>query len=333
MAKIHVLGAGIIGIWQALALCRRGNQVSLWDPAGVPSQTSASTLAGAMLSPFCEAEAGHEVIRELGIASLEIWRKSYPATVFAGSLVLAPARDQADLRRFASVTGGHRWLDAGEIAKLEPALSDRFPAALFFAGEAHLDPQATLAALTKEAASEGVQLRNEAIVDPESSADWVIDCRGIAAKDQLRSLRGVRGERLIIECADVTFQRPIRMLHPRISLYVVPWTGRRFMIGATVIESEDMGAPTLRSVLELLNGAYALLPEFGEARIVDMAANLRPAFPDNLPKIIARDRRIFVNGLFRHGFLLAPILAQLTADYIEHGSRRDGVVFEDQGEW
>src|SRR6185437_3555369 len=101
------------------------------------------------------------------------------------------------------------------------------------------------------------------------------------------------------------------------SFYIVPWPEGRFMIGATVIESEDRGAPTVRSALELLGGAYALSPEFGEARILSIAANLRPAFPDNLPKIIVKDRRIFVNGLFRHGFLLSPILAQLTADYIE----------------
>jgi glycine oxidase len=105
------------------------------------------------------------------------------------------------------------------------------------------------------------------------------------------------------------------------------------MIGATVIESDDMGPPTLRSALELLGAAYALLPAFGEARIIDIAAGVRPAFPDNTPKILVRGHRIFVNGMYRHGFLLSPILAQLTADYIEGGAMRDGVVFEDHGEW
>ena len=67
MAKIDVLGAGIVGVWQSLTLQRRGHQVSLFEPAGIPSRAAASRLAGAMLAPFCEAEAGHEVIRELGI--------------------------------------------------------------------------------------------------------------------------------------------------------------------------------------------------------------------------------------------------------------------------
>ena len=56
------------------------------------------------------------------------------------------------------------------------------------------------------------------------------------------------------------------------------------MIGATSIESEDRGV-TLRSALELLSAAYALHPAFGEARIVEFGAGLRPAYPDNLPRI------------------------------------------------
>jgi glycine oxidase len=333
MAKIHVLGAGIVGICQALILQRRGNQVTLWDPAGIPSRASASRLAGAMLGPFCEAEAGHEIIRELGIASLPIWRGLYAGAEFSGSLVTATARDQADLRRFAAVTSGHRWLGADEIDQLEPALAGRFPAALFYSEEGHMDPEAALAALAGDLVREGVELREEAPGSSENLGDWVVDCRGIAARDELKTLRGVRGERVIIECPEVRLERAIRLLHPRTPLYIVPWGRGRFMVGATLIESEDKGEPTVRSILELLGGAYALLPELGEARILDIAANIRPAFPDNLPKIIVRGRRIFVNGLYRHGFLLSPILARLTADYIEQGLRRDGVVFEDHGEW
>jgi glycine oxidase len=114
---------------------------------------------------------------------------------------------------------------------------------------------------------------------------------------------------------------------------MVPWPGQRFMIGATVIESDDVGSPTLRSAAELLSAAYSLSPSLGEAKIVDIAAGVRPSFPDNTPKIIVRGRRIFVNGLYRHGFLVSPILAQAAADYIENGSMRTGVVFEDHGEW
>ena len=101
------------------------------------------------------------------------------------------------------------------------------------------------------------------------------------------------------------------------------------MIGATVIESEETGAVTLRSALDLLAAAYALDPAFAEAEIVRQGAGARPAFPDNRPRIISRNSYIFVNGLYRHGFLLAPALAELVAAYIETGATHPEVFLAD----
>jgi glycine oxidase len=109
-------------------------------------------------------------------------------------------------------------------------------------------------------------------------------------------------------------------LHPRFPLYVVPWGKGVYMIGATVIESEEAGFITLRSALDLLSAAYALEPAFSEAEIVLQGAGVRPAFPDNRPRIMVGGRYIYVNGLYRHGFLLAPAMAELVADHIETGA-------------
>jgi glycine oxidase len=130
----------------------------------------------------------------------------------------------------------------------------------------------------------------------------------------------VRGERLIVRTREIGFRRPVRFLHPRQSIYVVPWGDGLHMVGATVIESDDTGPITVRSALELLGMAYALHPAFGEAQIVDAGAGVRPAFADNVPKIIVRGQTIHVNGLYRHGFLLAPALAELVANYLESGA-------------
>jgi glycine oxidase len=333
MAKIDVLGAGITGLWQALTLARRGHRVALRDPAGLPSPASASALAGAMLAPYCEGEAGHELIRALGIESRGLWLAAYPGAKRAGSLALALPRDQAEIQRFASMTTGRRLLAEPEIASLEPALAGRFSRALYFEEEAHVEPAIAMADVLRMAEEAGLARGDSAAARDANPANWIVDCRGLAARDQLKTLRAVRGERLVIETGDVTLNRPIRLLHPRIPFYLVPWSRHRFMAGATIIESDDNGPATLRSVLELAGAAYSLHPAFAEARIISLDAGLRPAFPDNLPKIVARGRRIFVNGLYRHGFLLAPILASLTADYIETGRKREGVVFEDRGEW
>ena len=88
------------------------------------------------------------------------------------------------------------------------------------------------------------------------------------------------------------------------------------MLGATMLESNDRRRATVRSVLELLSAAYALHPAFGEAEIIEIGVDARPAFPDNLPRLRIRNGILFVNGLYRHGFLLAPTLARMTADYL-----------------
>jgi glycine oxidase len=331
ITRIDVVGAGIFGLWQAFFIRRQGHSVTLWDSAGIPGGQAASRLAGAMLAPFCEGEPGHEVAHALGLESIPLWQELYPGFVKTGTLVVAAARDYAELRRFAAQTSGHKLADAVEIATLEPALEGRFREGLFFEGEGHIEPATAMEFLAAEAARLGIELHANA--HDGNSADWIVDCRGLGARPDLKTLRGVRGERIIVECPEVTLHRPVRLLHPRIPFYIVPWSGHRFMIGATLIESEDSGPPSLRSAAELMSCAYALIPALGEARILDIAAGVRPSFPDNTPKIIVRDRRIAVNGSYRHGFLAAPILAKLTADYIEKGAMREGVVFADHGEW
>ena len=88
------------------------------------------------------------------------------------------------------------------------------------------------------------------------------------------------------------------------------------MVGATMIERADDGPVTARSLMELLNAAYALHPAFGEARVIEMAAGVRPAYADNMPRIEESGGTLFVTGFYRHGFLLAPALAQRAAKRI-----------------
>ena len=117
-----------------------------------------------------------------------------------------------------------------------------------------------------------------------------------------------------VRTREVSFTRTVRLLHPRIPLYVVPRANGEFMIGATMIESAEKGAVSVRSAIELLSAAYALHPAFGEAEIFEMSADVRPAYPDNEPRIDERDGRIFVNGFYRHGFLLAARVRRAGGD-------------------
>ena len=164
--------------------------------------------------------------------------------------------------------------------------------------------------------------------------DYVIDCRGLGAKQdvsvvgqrgaklsyntvddktceqQMPKLRGVRGEVITLYAPEVELKHAVRLMHPRYKLYIAPRHNHHFVIGASQIESEDTGPITVRSTLELLSAAYSIDAGFGEAKIVKTATNCRPAYPNNLPKVHFNQRVIRINGLFRHGYLLAPMLAE-----------------------
>jgi len=271
-----------------------------------------------MLAPWCEAETSEPVITRLGVRSLALWREQFPQTPFNGSLVVAHARDRNDFERFARLTSAHRRLDAAALAALEPSLEGRFRDALFFPDEGHVEPRLVLPQLHARIAAAGGRIEFNSDTSANDIDGIVIDCRGLAARDAQPELRGVKGEMIIVETAEVELSRPVRLIHPRWPLYVIPRGDGRFMLGATSIEAEDTGV-SVRSALELLGAAYAVHPAFAEARIVEFGSGLRPAFPDNLPRIAIDKQRIAVNGLYRHCFLLAPALAELTLGYVQRG--------------
>lgn len=319
--RITVAGAGILGLWQALFLARRGHRVKLLDRQVEPLAHSASRHAGAMLAPWVEAESAPAVVRDLGVEGLALWSETYPDVRRAGSLVVATPRDQPDLVRFTRLTEHHRMLDRDSLSTLEPDLAGRFQSALYFPEEAHVATPAAMAFLLQAVEEAGADIHLGRELEADDREGIIIDCRGLAARHRLADLRGVRGERLLIRSEEVRFGRPVRLLHPRHPLYVVPWGDGRYLVGATMIESEDEGPVTVRSSLELLGAAYTLHPAFGEAEILEMSAGVRPAFPDNVPRARVSDggNSIMVNGAYRHGFLLAPVLAKAVADYLDTG--------------
>jgi glycine oxidase len=317
-SPVSIIGAGIAGAWQALLFARARHAVTLFE-RGDPGMTEATShWAGGMLAPYCEREASEPLITRLGIRSLDLWREQFPDTPFNGSLVVAHARDRADFDRFAKMTSGHNRLDAEAMTALEPSLDGRFRDALFFADEGHVEPRRVLPQLHARIEAAGGAIAYNTERRAEDLDGIVIDCRGLAARDSQPDLRGVKGEMIIVETDEIELSRPVRLIHPRWPLYIIPRANHQFMIGATSIEREDCGV-SVRSALELLSAAYAVHPAFGEARIVEIGSGLRPAFPDNLPRIAIHNQRIAVNGLYRHGFLLAPALAELTLGYVERG--------------
>jgi glycine oxidase len=318
--KVTVLGAGVAGLCVATELVERGIIPTIIERQTEPGPESCSWWAGGMLAPFCEAESAEEAVVRYGKKASVWWQTHTGLVQHQGSLVLALNRDQADLKRFAKRTEAYEVVDTAGITALEPDLEGRFLRGLYYQEEAHLSPRDVLRTLKSKLIQQGVEfIYEEANPDELAKNSLVVDCRGIKAKSDINGLRGVKGEMLILRCPEVQLTRPVRLLHPRIPLYIVPRGDGVYMLGATMVESSAKQYASVRSVMELLNAAYALNPAFGEAEILEIGVDSRPAFSDNLPRICHQGQIIRANGLYRHGFLLAPTLAQMVADYIYRG--------------
>ncbi|AGF74289.1 glycine oxidase [Bartonella australis AUST/NH1] len=308
MKNILIKGAGIGGLTVAFMLQQKGAAVTVSAPPRSPIGT-ASWYAGGMLAPYCERESAEQIIEDLGIQAIQWWSETFPEIVtHKGTLVVAPARDKIELERFSTRTHNHKIIDSAEIAHLEPDLAGRFDCALFYATEAHIDPRTALITLKEALIKNGAYFVDVGI--SEKNFDIVIDATGIARSEKDKNIRGVRGEMLLMRSVDVEFFRPIRLLHPRFPLYIVPRQNNIFMIGATMIESDSSGPISARSMMELLNSSYILHPAFAEAEILESGVGIRPCYPDNLPCVHKHGNHISINGFYRHGFLLSPEMAK-----------------------
>jgi glycine oxidase len=321
MRDVTIIGAGVAGLCAAYTLAKTGLTVRLIDRRGAPGPHGCSWWAGGMLAPFCEEAAAEAAIVAHGQRAAAFWDKVTDVT-HRGSLVVALQRDLGELARFARRTKGHCTVD--DLSAVEPDLAQH-KSALFFAGEAHLDPRRALSDLVSALAERGVEIE-QAEVTPDALEGPVIDACGMAAG--LPDLRGVRGEMLVLRAPEITLSRPVRLLHPRHPLYIVPRAGGLFMLGATQLESTARRGVSARSVLELLSAAYALDSRFAEAEVLETGADLRPAYPNNIPRVTVRGRVLHLNGLFRHGYLMAPALAAQATEYLTKGLKGD-LVHED----
>ena len=338
-SKIAILGAGLLGRMLAVLLSKPelNTQVHLFDKDTEQGTQSAAYLAAAMLAPIAESAEASADIMHMGENALKLWPEflaQLEEPVFfqqTGTIVLAHESDKSYLfdfkRRLKKQENACvQTLNAHQLEQLEPAFEKQrkgFTENLFLPTEGQLDNRQLLKSMASALKKRQLNWQTETTLDfsehPErlkqlkEEFDWVIDCRGLGAKEAIpttQELRGVRGEVIRVRAPDVNITRPVRLMHPRYPIYIAPKEQHIFVIGATQIESQDQRQPTVRSALELLSSCFSVHPGFAEAEVLEMRAGLRPAFIDNEPKIFKDNNFISINGLYRHGYLLAPSLAE-----------------------
>lgn len=345
--NIGIVGAGIIGRLLAFTLVNKGHQISLYDENDDNGYASCSMAAAGMLAPIAELVKSKRVIYEMGMEALdEHWPKllaSFKRAIYfqrKGSYVVAHPNDHAELTHFISIINNkintndnqiiYQKLTNNELDAHEPSLT-KFNEAYYFPDEGQIDNQSLMHALRNELIQKDIQWHantrvidiNENVISTASNTttyDLVFDCRGLGAAEEFHDLQAVRGELIWLHAPEVSIQHPVRFMHPRYGLYIVPRPDNIFLIGASEIYANDYSPISVRSMLELLTSAYYLNPAFAEARIIKTVAHCRPAFTDHLPKIICKPGCIAVNGLYRHGFLIAPTLVNEMIKWLENGS-------------
>lgn len=354
--NIAIVGAGLMGRLIALSLSRQGHEITLIDKDDTHAHNSAAYAAAGLLTPLGEAMHCEPNIVEMGVESLKLWPKllvTLGRPIFfqqEGAIMVSHAQDQGDYLHFSRYIKEHysqhqiNTLNRSQLEELEPDIGRTFNQGLFLPEEGQIDNRELLAVLKFELEQSDIQWlsktkvveivpgeRNSTVsyltvdgVAIKQSFDLVIDCRGTGAKQSilnnkcvLSDLRAVRGEVFQLYAPDVNITRPIRLMHPRYQLYIAPKGNGNFAVGATEIESDDMSPMTVRSAMELLSAAYSVHSGFAEANIKEHISQCRPAFSDNQPKILLNNTTIHVNGLYRHGYLISPVVLAQVESLVE----------------
>jgi glycine oxidase len=290
-----------------------------------------------MLSPYAETSLD-DAILIMSQDALKRWknitsRLVNPVTVYhEGSLLLAPFQEHEDLialiERSSSLNMDLTLLSHQDLEELEPELPSRGLVGLLLPNEGYIDTYSMMVALENTLREKNVTwMENTKVIaikqhvvytlEEQLPFDQVFDCRSLGAQGAFEDLRSVKGDVIWIKAPHVNITHPIRFLHNGHSLYLVPRADNHYIIGGTCVEEEGESPITVHSTLELLAAVKYLHPEFANAQMVYTATQCRAAFNNNQPKIIKTPDCVRINGLYRYGYLLAPKLAAIAAQYLK----------------
>ncbi len=251
-------------------------------------------------------------------------------------------------------------LSARECRAAEPMLDPSVRGGLLVPDDASIDPRLLTAALLAGAQRAGVtiirQPANRVLVSGGRAAGaeladgsqvqapavvlaagWQSALIGGLPDGTALPVRPVKGQILRLRPTPATLRagilpgllaRPVRGIVHGFSVYLVPRASGELVIGAT---QEELGTDTLVTaggVWELLRDARTLVPGITEFELAEAVAGLRPGTPDNAPILgpAQLPGLVLATGHFRSGVLLAPVTADIIADYLASERISEGMV-------
>jgi len=325
--RVAVIGAGILGRSISLRLLNKGYKVFLFDRDGLFDRKNASYAAAGMLAPISESIKRDSQIGVIGTVSLKILKEfiienSFKTRVMTIGTTFEAASNQENLiqEAFKSI----KRMGFENAVKINSQNSFSIP------DESAVDPVLLMDELAQKSLDRGLTFYQREVAstfdttvhfatDSKSEKfDWVVDVRGIGALDSDEGLRPVRGETILLHAPSLHLTSMLRVQDIRDNFYLVPQGNGRFILGATEIEAKG-NAPTVNSMVHLLGAAFRFSSELRGAEFLGFKSGVRAAYPNNLPRIHLAKGHLYVNGMFRHGFLFSPLLAKSIADFVDQG--------------
>jgi len=357
---VVVVGGGIIGLSVGWYLARAGARVVVLDrgEAGMEATwASAGMLAPNLEAEPGEEELlpllleGNRMwprfVEELEEASG--MRVNYRTE---GTMSVALNRDDVEALRFQhefqkKLGLDVKWLSGDEVLELEPNLTRSVLAALYSKSDHQVDNRLVAKALKKALLQAGGELKehkevNKVIVEDGKTkgviageerieSDYVVIAAGAWSRqingipeDAKPPVRPVKGQMLSLRTQQDNPLLTRVIWGPMRSwgmVYLVPRLDNKILVGATVEEMGFDKSITAGGLMNLLRGAWELLPAVFDLPVEETWAGLRPGSRDDAPIIGPTEVKglVMATGHFRNGILLAPITAEAVARYILEG--------------
>jgi glycine oxidase len=346
--RVLVAGAGALGSAVALRLQQEGAETILADPA--PAGENASGVAAGMLAPAFEAvldpaSAGHfgllMTARERWPALLEALEDEDAELDRSGALWVGDVASQATiLERLSAVGASAEAVTSGEASRLSPQLVAP-DGAVFTAEDWRLSPGSMLAALRRALERAGGRIvaaglqaarRSEARLSDGQvlTVDQVVLATGLAPAGledpppELEGLAPIKGQIARLAGAGPGLGPTLRAP----GIYLAPGPSG-VSAGATMEPGRSDRRVDPEAIRRLQALAAQLFPGLAEAS-VSGAAGVRASTPDALPMVgpSSRPGLFLALGARRNGWLLAPLIAEITADRLAGAASRWDAVFD-----
>lgn len=322
-SHIAIIGAGVAGLCLALTLLRRGQRVTVYDPA--VTEASASWAAAGMLAPTYEAATdspGHPDLFKLLDGARDHWQlvqgilglnPGRIGLVEAPSVALAVSPGQASVFRRLEKHGRARALGATDWAGMGEINPEGFRAAFWLPRDGQVDNRSLMECLWYEIRLLGAGIVCRSVEPAEVSAsdldaDCLVDARGWRSP----GMTPVKGTALALAPHPGLPGRVVRWGHN----YLVPKEGR-VVLGAHAMPGLADTSVDPAVVEELLEEAALVFPAVRRTSVLETWSGIRPRSADGAPVLgWVGEGHYRLGGLYRDGFLLAPLLADWAASDI-----------------